>query len=291
MAIPYTANQFIEMQLNSDLNSIERHFEADGIAIAGPMLVDVDGLIRNSIDSINNKKAALVCILTTNGGYIEVVSRIVDVFRQHYDSVIFIVPDHAYSAGTILVMSGDEIFMDYYSRLGPIDPQIEQSDGKLLPALGYLERYEELVQKAKDGKITGAEIQVMMSCFDQAALYDYEQAKELSISLLEDWLVQYKFKDWQKTQSRGMTVTKAMKSKRAREIAKELNNTKRWHSHGRGISRDVLVRDLKLMIEDFGTDPDLDRKVRSYHVLLEDYMVKQSQSGVIHTYLNYVPYC
>jgi len=51
-------------------------------------------------------------VLTTGGGSIEVVQRIVDVFRQHYTLVDFIVPNYAYSAGTVLAMSGDAIYMD-----------------------------------------------------------------------------------------------------------------------------------------------------------------------------------
>jgi len=54
--------------------------------------------------------------------------------------VDFLIPSHAMSAGTILAMSGDAIHMDYYSVLGPIDPQVENQEGRLIPALGYLIR-------------------------------------------------------------------------------------------------------------------------------------------------------
>jgi ClpP class serine protease len=64
----------------------------------------------------------LAVLLTTGGGVVEVLPRIVDTFRRHYDVVDFIVPNYAFSAGTVLVMSGDAIHMDSYSRLGPIDP-------------------------------------------------------------------------------------------------------------------------------------------------------------------------
>jgi ClpP class serine protease len=51
------------------------------------------------------------------------------------------------SAGTVLVMCGDNIYMDYFSVLGPIDPQVKRrSKGNVyVPALGYLEKYNELV--------------------------------------------------------------------------------------------------------------------------------------------------
>lgn len=43
--------------------------------------------------------------------------------------------------------SGDKICMDYSSALGPIDPQV--FNGELwVPALGYLEKVEELVAKS-----------------------------------------------------------------------------------------------------------------------------------------------
>ena len=48
----------------------------------------------------------------------------------------FIVPEYAYSAGTIFCMSGDNIYMDYYSVLGPIDPTVQNKDGRWVAAFG-----------------------------------------------------------------------------------------------------------------------------------------------------------
>ena len=45
--------------------------------------------------------------------------------RSNYGDVTVIVPDRAMSAGTIFALSADRIMMDYFSCLGPIDPQIE----------------------------------------------------------------------------------------------------------------------------------------------------------------------
>jgi hypothetical protein len=143
--------------------------------------------------------------------------------------------------------------MDYYSVLGPIDPQVENQDGRLIPALGYLIRYEELVDKANTGQLSAAELNILLS-FDQGDLYRYTQARDLSISLLEEWLIKYKFKDWNRTATRGVPVTLAMKRRRARQIAQELNNVKKWNSHGIGISAEVLRRELKLLVDDFGAN-------------------------------------
>ncbi len=107
------------------------------------------------------------------------------------------------SAGTVLVMSGDSIYMDYSSALGPIDPQIQRAGGNaLVPALGYLEQYDRLIKKSANGTLTSAELAYLIDKFDPAELYYYEQARELSIALLKEWLVKYKFKNWTTTQTK-----------------------------------------------------------------------------------------
>ncbi len=78
-----------------------------------------------------NKKHAISVVLTTRGGSATAVERYVNILRNHYEEVNFIVPDYAYSAGTIFCMSGDNIYMDYFSVLGPIDPQVQNKEGKL----------------------------------------------------------------------------------------------------------------------------------------------------------------
>lgn len=204
-SVAVSANQFIEEQLNERLGSLEKHFGADALGLNGPLVVGVDDFIRHAVErrcSAQGDHERLLVILTTSGGYIEVVQRIVDTFRRHYELVDFIVPNHAYSAGTVLAMSGDSIHMDYYSRLGPIDPQVQTREGRMVPALGYLERYNDLIRKAERGKITTAEVQLLITGFDQAELYKYQQARELSITLLKEWLVKYKFKNWVRTEDR-----------------------------------------------------------------------------------------
>ena len=80
------------------------------------------------------------------------------------------------SAGTVLVMSGDAIHMDYYSLLGPIDPQVQRPGATgLIPALGYLIQYERLIEKGRQGILTTAEAQILIDCFDQAELYSTRQ--------------------------------------------------------------------------------------------------------------------
>ncbi|MGB7088915.1 MAG: hypothetical protein WBD43_02520, partial [Methylovirgula sp.] len=66
-----------------------------------------------------------------------------------------------------------------------------------------------------------------------------------------------------------------------REIAEKLNDSKRWNSHGIGISMECLRRDLNLKIDDFALDKKLDGAVRRYHELLTDYMGKNRHQAVV----------
>lgn len=287
---PQSANDFIEQQLHARLESLESCLDGDALSFSGRLYFGADDVLRKVIEdlkSVSDRKR-LVVVLTTSGGFIEVVNRMVTTIRHHYEYVDFIVPDHAFSAGTVFAMSGDAIYMNYYSQLGPIDPQVQGSNGRTVPALGYLVQYERLLKQAEKGKLTTILAKIILD-FDQAELYQYEQARELSIKLLKDWLTRYKFKNWSKTESRGLPVTSSMKTRRAQNIASQLNDTDRWHSHGYGISMDVLRKDLKLKIDDFDSDPKLSACVRDYHNLLDDYMARRGVEDVVHSRRLFVP--
>jgi hypothetical protein len=81
-----------------------------------------------------------------------------------------------------------------------------------------------------------------------------------------------------------------MREDRAEQIARELNDPAKWHSHGYGISMEVLRRDLKLLVDDFDEKPELAAKIKDYDSLLNDYMAKRGSEGVLHTVGQYVPF-
>lgn len=268
------ANAFIEGELRKRLEDIENSSQSHALCVIGPIYAGLDDFVRDLLE--NRKKddpsqSRLTFLLTTHGGQVEPVVRIVETTRHHYEHVSFVVPNYAYSAGTILALSGDQIFMDYYARLGPIDPQVRNQRGQFVPALGYLQRWDELLAKAANGTLTTAEVQVMLD-FDQAELYMYEQAKAQSVDLLIEWLQLYKFKNWMVTETQGTQVTDDMRRDRAQEVAEILSNSGRWHSHGRGISREVLARDVGLQIDDLADHPDFYDDIKAYDHLLNDFM-------------------
>lgn len=277
------ANAIVSTLIERFAAEVEAKLDGDLLAYKGPMIMPVDEYIKNAIESKEDKSERLLFFLETEGGYLNTVVRIVNTIRHFYEYVDFIIPNYAFSAGTVLALSGDEIYMDYFSVLGPIDPQVQSQDGRMIPALGYVERYENLIRKADSGDINTAELTLLVQAFDQGLLQMYEHERSLAIQLIEDWLPKYKFKDWNSTETRNVPVDDDMKKKRASDIASILSDNSRWHSHGIGINKDILVNDLNLKIKDYGENKELSDAVRDFHGLLIDYSSKMAYQTILYT--------
>ena len=273
-------------KLNQDISNT---MKGDVVFIKSDLFPPLDDEFRVAIEMIRSKSTSsqLIVVLETNGGIMETVERLVAVMRNHYVNVSFVIPNFAYSAGTVLALSGDKIYMDYYSVLGPIDPQYRGNDGINLPGQGLLSKYNELKDKINDEKnneLVKAEYALLIKKFDQAQLFQIEQAINHGITLITEWLPKYKFKDWKKTNTSGKKVTLAMKKKRAKAIAKILGDASKWHSHGRGIPMNRLQDDeLKLEIDDLGVDKSLSELIKNYHGLAIDYFTKVNIKNYLHT--------
>ncbi|MCX6168849.1 MAG: ATP-dependent Clp protease proteolytic subunit [Ignavibacteriales bacterium] len=188
---------FVKTTLDGKLRELEQLLDADVIFFSGNIYEGYVKIFREFIEELKTdttQKDKLYIFLRTPGGTAIAAEKMVNVVRHHYKEVNFIILDYAMSAGTIFCMSGDNILMDYSSCLGPIDPQIQVGE-QLVPALGYLDKVNELIEKSRNLTLTNAEF-VMLQNQDLAKLRSYEQARDLSISLLKEWLVKYKFKNW-----------------------------------------------------------------------------------------------
>jgi len=291
------ADEFIELTLARLCEQLGDTLDAETLFVKSPIFIGLDDAIRDTIEKLGRKKRRstgkvqkrrnkLAVLLETPGGYIEVVERISNVFRKHFKEVFFIIPNHAYSAGTVLALSGDRIYMDYYSVLGPIDPQLEDENGQFIPGMGILFKYNDLVEKSRAGTITDAELMFLTRRFNPAEMFIIEQAKNHSEELIRKWLVRYKFKNWKRTKRTNRPVTRKMKRERAASIAETLGDAGRWHSHGRGISlKDLEGRYIKLVIDNFGTDKKLAPVIKQYYDLFKDYTQKVRFTNTLHSRL------
>jgi hypothetical protein len=269
------------------IKELQKHFDADVVFYFGEIHPFMIRPFRDFIErrrETEGSKERLVVIINTPGGSAEAVEKIVEIIRFHYGEVFFVVPDMALSAGTILCMSGDRLFMDYSSSVGPIDPQV--FNGKdWVPALGYLDKVEELLEKARNNSLTDAEFLILQG-LDLALLRRYEQARDLTVTLLKKWLVQYKFRTWATHRTDpaklGQPVTADEKRVRAEEIAKLLGDNKLWLSHGRMIGPDTLRTMMRLEIDDYSNDATLRPTIRLYNDLLTEYIARSNLRFFMH---------
>ena len=267
----------IKKILNEKIEILECEFGGDCIFYSGPIFPNLDKRFRDVIELLHPKTSdvnRLVFFLYTFGGIVETVEHMVEIMRKHYTEVYFVVPDKAMSAGTILCMSGDKIYMDYSSVLGPIDPQVyNESGGGLVSALGVLEKVNEIIERSAKNKATDAEL-IFIQNQDLALISEFEHAEKLAIKLVEEWLVKYKFKK--------LEMANDEKTKKANKIASLLSNNAHWHSHGRRISCNTLKSELELEIEDYSENHELQSKIRQYNDLLLEYIARHEISAFFH---------
>lgn len=210
-------------------------------------------------------------LIVTPGGLAQQVAKFVDKLRSRFKDIAFILPNIAMSAGTIWVMSGDEIIMNSNSFIGPIDPQVPNKDGRFLPAQALITLVKEIQDRGEKKIKAGlnpdwTDLQILRQ-IDAKELGDAINASNFSIELVENYLHDYKFRSWIK-HSDGRPVTVEEKRSRAKEIASLLCDHSTWKTHSRGITREVAWDLCKLKITHAENISDLDRSLRRFWALL-----------------------
>ncbi len=221
---------------------------------------------------IPNNEKSLDIILITPGGSAQQVAMFVEKLRPRFENVAFILPNIAMSAGTIFVMSGDEIIMDARAHIGPIDPQIPDKNGRYVPAQAILtliddikSRGEKLLKRGQNPPWTDLQI---LRQIDGKEIGNAISASDYSIELVETYLLNFKFKHWHTHSSSAKPVTDEEKQKRAHEIAKLLCDHSTWKTHSRGINRDVAWDICKLKVTHPEDIDGLNSAIRRFWALL-----------------------
>jgi len=73
-------------------------------------------------------------VLHSPGGLVLAAEQIACALCRHKARVTVFVPHYAMSGGTLVALSADEIVMDPNAVLGPVDPQLQTSQGSAYPA-------------------------------------------------------------------------------------------------------------------------------------------------------------
>lgn len=192
-------------------------------------------------------------LLHTPGGLVEAAERIVALLRAKFSSIRFVIPHSAYSAGTLMTLSGDEILMDERSALGPVDPQIMFRDpmtgeAQFIPSQAITSGFQRAIDALKDAPPNV--LKAYLPMLNKLNLHVFEicrNAESLTHTLAEEFLTRYMFKG----QVGG--------AERAKAIADFFTNHAERLSHRRGIQI-AQAEELGLKVLDMRKAPDL-RKV------------------------------
>jgi hypothetical protein len=203
----------------------------------------------------NRGNKSLDIYLETLGGLGEVAEEIVKFVHDKFECVSFIIAGQAKSAGTIMALSGDEIYMTETASLGPIDAQMKLGRS-IISSYDYIEWVEDKKNQAQqNGRLNPVDA-IIISQITPGEYGGVFHQNNYAQDLVKEWLVKYKFKNWNRTESSNKEVTSEMKQRRAEEIAREFTNRSRWRTHGRSIKIQD-VRDIGLKIHRIEDNPEI----------------------------------
>lgn len=149
---------------------------------------DVDGFV-DMVRPISNQPAIDV-LIHSPGGSPEATERIVTFLRSNFQTVGFLVPHSAYSAATMLALSGDEIVLHPAACLGPIDPQMNG-----IPVRAMRRGFDKAKETIKE---EGPEILPvylpLLEKYNLESLEIGEDYEQLSVALVTEWLTRFMFR-------------------------------------------------------------------------------------------------
>ena len=195
-------------------------------------------IIRDMLQAVQGYNEIDVYIETPGGNGVT-AEQIAKFLHSKFDRVNFVISGEAKSAGTILAMAGNEIYMTETGSLGPIDAQV--SIGRtVVSAYDYMEWINNKMSEAiKNGSLNPVDA-TMIAQITPGEIQLVNHSLEFAKDLVKQWLYKYKFESWITTETRQEFVTDAMKEKRANEVAIELANHSRWRTHGRSLGIEDL---------------------------------------------------
>ncbi len=152
-------------------------------------LDDIDGF-TDLVSSINDGKEVDI-LLHSPGGRPDATERIVSILRNKFDKIHFLIPHSAYSAATMLALSGNSIVLHPSATLGPIDPQINGTPARSIKR-GF-ERVKEIIKTEGPEALPAYIPLIEKYSLDLLELCD--DSEKLSKELVTNWLRQYMFCD------------------------------------------------------------------------------------------------
>ena len=164
----------------------------DGTNPGAPILIDlhdVDGF-TDLVNHINGSDSVDV-LIHSPGGRPDATERIVYILRSRFKEVNFLIPHSAYSAATMLALSGNNIILHPSATLGPIDPQINGTPARSIKR-GFENVKKIIIQEGPEALPAYIPL-IEKYSLDLLELCD--DSEKLSKELVGTWLKEYMFKN------------------------------------------------------------------------------------------------
>jgi hypothetical protein len=158
-------------------------------------LTDIDGF-TDLVHSVPAAKTAVDVLIHSPGGSPDATERIVSILRNRFSEVHFLVPHSAYSAATMMALSGNSITLHPSATLGPIDPQLSDPQYGYVPARSIKRGFEKVrdIIKTEGPEALPAYIPLIEK-YSLHLLELCDDSENLSKRLVTDWLKTYMFND------------------------------------------------------------------------------------------------
>jgi hypothetical protein len=209
---------------------------------------DIDGF-TDLVESVPENEKAIDVLVHSPGGSPEATERIVRLLRSRFDNVCFLIPHSAYSAATMLALSGNEVLLHPSASLGPIDPQINGIPARSIRR-GF-DNVRELLQK--EGPEALPAYIPLIEKYSLELLEICNDHEELSKELVTDWLKNFMF------------AGENDKDSDIEEAVKFFSTYDNHKTHARALTFDKLKKlNLKINLADTNLRP----LMREAHILL-----------------------
>lgn len=195
----------------------------------------------------------LTLLLHTPGGVTNAAETIVAYLRSKFSQGIeVVIPAFAMSAGTMVSLGSDRVWMGRQSQLGPIDPQMPMPNGRYVSAQAIVEQFAEAKKDITQDVTRAHAWAPVLQSLGPALLREAENALAYGERMVADWLERYMMQGLPRTS--------------AESAARFFNDAGTHKSHGRRIDRDQ-AREQGIVVEDIETSQDLqDAVLTSYHL-------------------------
>jgi len=212
---------------------------------------DINGFMM-VLDGFDPKQNLLL-ILHTPGGQAEASEAIMGYLRSEFDRIDALVPAYAMSAGTMIVLGCDSVYMWGSSQLGPIDPQLFIED-RQYSGHSIANQFEQAKQDILDDPRMVNVWALVLRAYGPL-LQEAQRAMEYGENLVVRWLRKHMFSD----------QDEAVAKESAKRVASYFGGASHG-SHGRRIDRNDAKR-LGIKVVNLEDNPALlDAALTLYHL-------------------------